>query len=281
MPNKYHVRKVGKSLQFPFLVSVVCWIDLLGYGSMISAAGFNPLHPKSGQALKRIRSFHDKVAAHSNRYFRTLVVNDGAAAYRDLSFSTQSVTHDFLVKAWDLFGDINKYERENHYPGARLVLACGFRMRGRRGGFDPANRQYQSVLERYRAGTLKAEQAISEAAAIRQPSDVVPHLQANFAFTKAYVAETTGTAGGLGGSKFYVDLLLFDRPLPPWIVLGPEIRWSNTRLGLEGSFAAVAGLPVTRHAKGGPSGLRNGLEIAQQIAGDPDVLAALRVARKA
>lgn len=60
---------VSKSASYPFQVSIACWIDLLGYGGMIAAADFNPLHAKSKEALKRLRDFHKIVASHSARHF--------------------------------------------------------------------------------------------------------------------------------------------------------------------------------------------------------------------
>src|SRR5581483_4816256 len=113
---------------FPFQTSAACWIDLLGYGAMIAEAEFNPLHIKAKAALTRLRRFHAIVAGHSGRYFPTLVMNDGAVAYRDLSMRTRSVTHDFLVRAWSLFQEIKKAEAAEGHPGARMVLATGFRM---------------------------------------------------------------------------------------------------------------------------------------------------------
>ena len=107
---------VRKSATFPFQTSAACWIDLLGYGRMIADADFNPLHYKAKEALARLRRFHAIVASHSGRYFPTLVMNDGAAAYRDLSMRTRSVTHDFLVRAWNLFCDIKAAEATEGHP---------------------------------------------------------------------------------------------------------------------------------------------------------------------
>ena len=116
---------IRKSAMFPFQIAIVCWIDLLGYGAMIAEADFNPLHPKAVDAMKRLRSFHKTVADHSARIFPTLVMNDGAAAYRDLSMRSRSPTHDFLMRAWRLFQSIQKDETANGLPGARVVMATG------------------------------------------------------------------------------------------------------------------------------------------------------------
>jgi hypothetical protein len=280
-PQKRTSPLVRKSASFPFQVAVACWIDLLGYGAMIAEADFNPLHSKSKAALARLRRFHSIVAGHSARYFPTLVMNDGAVAYKDLSLRTRSVTHDFLCRAWNLFSEIKKTEAADGLPGARLVLATGFRMRGRRAGIDMTNKQFKSVMRRFQANEIDAKQAIAEAAAVRQHFDIVPQLQANFAFTKAYVAESSGSALGLGGANFFVDLALFDTPLPKWIKLGPTIDWSHPKLGLQTSFAPVDDIPAWKHIEGGPVGILDGLQIAQKLARNPNVLSSLRAAEKA
>lgn len=267
---------VGKSTTFPFQTSVACWVDLLGYGRMISEADFNPLHEKAKAALARLKRFHGIVADHSGRYFPTLVMNDGAVAYRDLSMRSRSVTHDFLVRSWNLFTAIREAEVADGFPGARLVFATGFRMRGRRAGMDLRNTHFQSVMKRFQEKKIDAAQAITEAAAIRQDFDIVPQLQANFAFTKAYVAESLGSSGGLHGAQFYVDLSIFDDPIPSWVELGPIVDWNHPTLRLSAKFAPILDLPLRMHVEGGPVGIRDGLQVAQQHAQNPDVLGALR-----
>lgn len=267
-----------KNRSFPFLVSTVCWIDLLGYGAMIAEAGFNPLHAKSVAAIGRLRRFHAIVAKHSTRYFPTLVMNDGAVAYRDLSLRTKSVTHDFITRAWALFSEINSEEKASGFPGSRLVLAAGFRLRGRRAGMDATSGHFASLIRRYQIGEISADQAIREAARMRQTFDIVPQLQANFAFTRAYVADSVGAAGGLGGSSFFIDSSLFDVDTLPWIRFGDPIHWSHERLGLHASFLPVIDFPTKSHPGGGPIGLRDGLRVAQQLTNDSDVLRALRSA---
>jgi hypothetical protein len=271
---------VRKSATFPFQIAVVCWIDLLGYGAMIAEADFNPLHAKAAQALIRLRRFHEVVASHSTRYFPTLVMNDGAAAYRDLSLRSRAPTHDFLMRAWSLFNAIKSDENYRGFPGARMVLATGFRMRGRRAGMDATAKQFKSVMRRYQSGEIVAEQAIREAANVKRSFDIIPQLQANFAFSKAYVAERSGAREGLAGPNFFVDLALFDAPTPAWVKKGPTVEWSDERLRMSASFAAILDLPPFKHVEGGPLGIRDGLQVAQYLTEDPNVLSALRAAKK-
>lgn len=271
---------VGKGVAFPFQVSIACWIDLLGYGRMISEAGFNPLHPKAKEAIKRIRQFHKTIAEHSSRRFPTLVMNDGAVAYRDLSMRGRSVSHKFLMQSWAVFQAIKDEEAKQGYPGARLVLACGFRMRGRGAGLVASRQHLESVLARLQNGEINGNQAVHEAAAMQPRFDIVPQLQANFAFTKAYVAESSGSAGGLPGPNFYVDLALFGNTRPPWLELGPNINWKCDRLNLHATFARLDAVPGTTHTAGGLLEILDGHAVAQLLSGDPDVLHALRTAQK-
>ncbi len=246
----------------------------------MSAARFNPLRSDARQALNRLRTFHAVVAEHSARHFPTLVMNDGAVAYRDLSLKSRSATHDFLTRAWNLFSAIRKEESKGGYPGARLVLACGFRMRGRRAGLDQSRRQFALIANRLQNCEIDAQQAVKEFSAMRPRFDIVPQLQANFAFTKAYIAEQGGSEAGLPGSQFYVETLLFGGRRPAWINLGPDISWAHPSLDLKATFAAVEGFTTRRHLAGGPPDVLDGLAIAQVLAQDKDVLSALRAAAK-
>lgn len=74
-----------------------------------------------------------------------------------------------------------------------MVLACGFRMLGRRAGLDASRDHFKSIVDRLHRGDIGSEQAVREAASMQPRFDIVPQLQANFSFTKAYVAEQTGT----------------------------------------------------------------------------------------
>lgn len=271
---------VGKGVAFPFQISVACWVDLLGYGQMISQAKFNPLDVESKAALKRLRRFHEVVAKHSARYFPTLVMNDGAVAYRDLSFRSRSVTHDFISRAWSLFEEISRVEQQDGYPGARMVLASGFRMRGRKAGLEASSDHLRSILKRVSEKSISIEQAIHEASRMRPRFDIIPQLQANFAFTKAYVAESSGSKGGLPGANFYLDLSVLKLPAADWIDLGPTITWSHKTLALSASFAMVKSLTRAPHPPGGPISVLSGLEVAESLAGDRNVLDALRAAHK-
>lgn len=271
---------IRKGRRFPFQVSVAAWVDLRGYGSEIEKSGFNPLHPAASDALKRLREFHLNVANCSRRIFPTLVINDGAVAYRDLSLRSRSVTHDFVSRAWKMFQAVKKSENELGFCSPRMVIAAGFRMRGRNAGIVSDANHFKSIMHRFQSGGLTVQQAISEAANIRRSFDILPQLQANFAFTKAYVAESSGAAGGFIGSNCFVDLSLFKTQELDWLKLGPAFRWNHEKPKLSGSFAAIHDFVDAKHPDGGPTELRDGLEVSQFLAEDENVLEALRTRSK-
>lgn len=129
------IRKGGaKSL--PFKVAIVGWIDLLGYGEMIADVDYNPIAKEAEKPISRLRAFHRIVAEHSTRNFRTLVLNDGAVAYRDLSLRGSANTVDFFCRAWDLYDAVQFSETRNGFAGARMVVAPGLRARAVSGPFE-------------------------------------------------------------------------------------------------------------------------------------------------
>ncbi|WP_372574969.1 hypothetical protein [Ruegeria jejuensis] len=258
----------------------MAWGDLLGYGGRIAEAQFNPLDARAKSSIKRMRDFHRIVAEHSNRNFRTLVINDGVAVFRDLSLRSSSVSHDFLMRSWELFEAINQHEARASQPGIRMVVACGFRIRGRKAVIETDHGKVNSILKRYQDGFLTVDQAIREASTARPSFDAVPQLQANFAFTKAYVAESSGTGGGFAGPNFFLDTSLLKKTDTEWPVGGKAFDWEHNTLGLKSEFMRIEHLSPEKYTNEASSRLKTGLEVAQTLAGDNDVLEALRRARK-
>lgn len=251
----------------PFCISVAAWVDLLGYGSMIAEAGLNPVDERAKTVAIRLRAFHRIVAEHSGRNFRTLVINDGAVVYRDLSLRNNDVTHDFLQRSHLLFEAIADSERRNSWPGARMVLGLGFRARGSRRGIDEAERRVDRILVRMAAGEIPAEEAVRQAANIQRYSDGIPQLQANFAFTRAYVADAGGSRVGLGGPKMFVDAAMFQNDSPPfWVDCDAPIPFEDKRLKIGCAFVSVTGLNPPGKIGDRIPGLRDGLEIGDAIA---------------
>jgi hypothetical protein len=67
----------------------------------------------------------------------------------------------------------------------------------------------------------------------------VPQLQANFAFTRAYEAEQSGSEGGFPGPNLFLDVAVFKHGVPPWIISGPSNLWKPKKNSLSTSFIAV------------------------------------------
>jgi hypothetical protein len=251
----------------PFCISAAAWVDLLGYGSMIGETSLNPIDARAEEAVVRLRAFHRIVAEHSGRYFRTLVINDGAVSYRDLSLRDNGVTHHFLQRSRNLFEAIADSEERNGWPGARMVLGLGFRARGSRRAIDDAEQRVDRILARMAAGDISAEEAVRQAASIQRYSDVLPQLQANFAFTRAYVADSGGSRVGLGGPRMFVDAAMFiDSSPPSWVECGALIPFEDQRLQIGCSFVPVSGLNPPGKIGDRIPGLRDGLEIGEAIA---------------
>ena len=277
--------------RFPFQVAICAWVDLLGYGAEMKDAGYNPLDPKAKAAVKRIRQFHQVVADHSLRDFPTLVMNDGATAYRDLSYRTRWTTYDFVQRSFRLFQDIQRVEEELGEPGARMVVAVGVRLRGRASQSSELRGRYvKSLISAVHDETLSVEEAITRASKFRRNFDLVPQLQANFAFTKAYIAEQSGSKGGLAGPRFFLDDLTLDfaRLEQEDVGVLERISWNAEVYGLNANFLVVdrvrsAKQTEQRNGKTqnhGPEAFRDALEIARYLSGDQKVLVALRKAKK-
>lgn len=257
----------SRASALPFCISATAWVDLLGYGAMIGAADLNPVDARARTAVTRLRAFHRIVADHSGRHYRSLVINDGAAAYRDLSLRDNGVTHDFLQRSHALFQAIDESERRNGWPGARMVVGLGFRARGSRRGIDETERRVGRILADLEAGVIGAKEAVRKAASLQRYSDGIPQLQANFAFTRSYLADAGGSRVGLGGPRLFVDTAMFeDGVAPSWVQCGDPIGFTETRLGIDCAFVPVTGLSAPGKVGDRIRGLRDGLEIGDALA---------------
>jgi hypothetical protein len=127
MSNKPTFKK-GRNL--PFTVSCVAWMDLLGYGSMLRGAKFDPTSELANSAVIRLKEFQNIISERANRFMPAICVNDGAILYRDLSYRGNSVTADFMQRIIDLHTLVNKTDQSAGFPGARTILAVGIRMTG-------------------------------------------------------------------------------------------------------------------------------------------------------
>lgn len=242
-------------------MSGVAWLDLLGYGDMLREAAFDPSSPHAAAAVERLRQFHSTLYDTAFKFLPLFALNDGAAAFRDLSTRARSVTFDFLARSIELHGKVNAVDKGNGHVGARMVLAVGPRIR-----LDARERRQVRVdrlVNRTQAGELSANQAIREAAQRRAEFGSPAELQANFAFTKAYLADAGGTKAGLGGPACYVDMALFDGEPPSWIGFSRVVEWTGR--GMSGAFGELAYFSRKGAGKARYAGILDAVEISHRM----------------
>ena len=216
------------------------------------------------------------------RAFNVLVMNDGAVAFRDLSPRSRSVTADFLQRAWSLHQDINRHDMNDGFPGSRMVVAAGFRVRMR--NIVNHGTKYDNIKERRQARTISEEQAIAEALRARPHFGVIPELEANFAFTKAYLVDQNkkdnenDKKGRFPGPAMYVDAALFDEGIPDWITVCRKIPWEYP--GLTGTFLQIEGLDRKRAGQFNHAGILNSFEIASRLGASQDLIEQMKASSR-
>lgn len=243
-------------------ISAVAWLDLLGYGAMLRKSRFDPSKPESIAAVERLTTFHSVCARNAHRTFTGMLINDGAVFFKDLSARTNFVTYDFLRRSIQLFQSVQTQEFSMKYPGARMIIAVGPRVR-LDNGLRFSSSHLRSLSIRLEEGKIPVEQALNEAFQARPICGYVPDLQANFAFTKAYLADQGGKKAGFPGPNCYIDMSMFSIPEPRWIKFDNLVSWQVE--GMSGTFAR---LQEFQHEIRGPSdchGIRNAIEIADAL----------------
>src|SRR5665647_188008 len=255
--------KAVKGKRRLYEVGCVAWVDLLGYGSMLADASFDPTASISQKAISRLFDFHIITSKHAHRYFPIHAINDGAVVFRDLSPRTPSVTFDFLDRAIKLFQKINDFDKKNGFPGARMVIACGFRVRMNNQEIFQDHRKIKGIKEKLRNGLISADQAVSESISIRHNFGLIPELQANFAFTKAYLVEQGGSKEGFPGSNCFIDLSMFVKTIPDWISFEKQISWE--KMGMKGMFGQFKSIDRVLANSSRHQGILDAFDIAENI----------------
>lgn len=256
-------------------VAITAWIDLLGYGSMLEKGSFEPFNTETLNALKRITLFHDEVAKKSSKIFPSMVMNDGAIVFRDLSPRSRELTFDFIYRAFKLYSHINGVERKNGYPGARMVIATGFRIRK-----HSQIKQHlidgigSFILGKLDKSEMSKEQAIIHSLMTRANFDIFPELQANFAFAKAYIADAGGSKKGIAGPYCYLDTTILEDELPEWIRFSGFVDWEDR--GLRAKFGVIDGIIKTLAKEQKFKGALDAFEVASRISSDPDIVSKLK-----
>jgi hypothetical protein len=205
---------------------------------MLRKAGFDPTHEFAQSAINRLRAFQLTAAAHATRHIRALIINDGTAYARELSPRSRSVTFDFINRMFKAYLDINQIDQNAGHPGARMVIASGPRSR------MPESTRYniphlKRLLTKLKNGIISPEQAVIEAFKNSPLAGSTVPLQANFAFTKAYLVDQAGASAGFGGPKCFVDNAFF-REIPKWVSVGVSVQWRTE--GMRGIFLDLKGI---------------------------------------
>jgi hypothetical protein len=207
---------------------------------MIEAAGFDPTHANAKRPIARLRAFHRIVAKHSSSGFPTLVMNDGAIAYSNVERVRSDKVWRFIERCWALYGEATLTDRRNGGPGLRAVIAVGLRAKGSSRGIAAQEDAIATIIDDLAAGRISGTDARAEARKVRRVFDIVPQLQANFAFTRAYEAEQAGTKGGFPGPNLFLDVAVFNQGVPAWIKSGPSKPWRPKKASLSTSFIAIS-----------------------------------------
>lgn len=227
-----YIRK-GKQNSFQYSVYLVGWIDLLGYGAMLRTCEFDPSAKSARSAIDRLEIFHNILAEEADRYMPVLQINDGAVVWRELSFRTPSVTFDFLKRVIQLYEKINAADLKAGYYGARMVLASGLNMKMRRDSVkEVTSRRVERLIYQVENGKIDFKTALYKAASLPSFFNSTPSLQANFAFSRAYIAEGQGKQAGFEGNHLFIDTTIFSA-IPEWLKYSKTIHWEYPGLGTD------------------------------------------------
>jgi hypothetical protein len=192
---------------------------------MLNGACFDPTCPEAKPALERLRRFQEVVASHSRTTFPTLVINDGAVAYRDIGLTVTDRVWTFVERCWNLYQAATEADQLLAGYGLRGVLAAGLRARGSNRGILAQNDAFAEIIGEFADGRITQREAVRAAWRVRRVNDIVPQLQANFAFSRAYTAEQGAKEGKLEGSRFYLETRILRAGVPDWMATGEPIRW--------------------------------------------------------
>lgn len=246
------------------IVSLAFWLDLRGYGAMLNKAGFDPTRPDAKAAIDRLFQFQEIVAGHSRISFPTLVINDGAVAYRDIGLTVHERAWPFIERCWKLYWAATEADKKLKGDGLRGVLAVGMRRKGSNRGILSQNGDVAKIIDDLAEHRITKAEAIKAAWRVRRVNDIVPQLQANFAFSRAYTAEqgARDSKFKLVDSRFYIETRLFRDGIPDWMSVGEPIAWepkADWLSTLATTFVEIQAM--TPPASGAESAIRTGNQL--------------------
>ncbi|WP_148314178.1 hypothetical protein [Sorangium cellulosum] len=231
---------------------------------MLKKVAFDPGCEAAQHAVLRLETFHNAAADASRRNFPAAQLNDAAVFFHELSPRSRVVTYEFIARAFEFHRVANEKDANLglHERGARMIIAAGPRIQVRTGRQrDTAH--LASILRRLQSKEISVEQAINEAFRAQPLAGHVPALQANFAFTKAYLVDDAGSKAGFAGANCFVDMSIFDEPAPEWISLDKPIQWETN--GMSGKFARIININRDMAARRQHAGIRDAKEIAKAL----------------
>lgn len=229
--------KASKGVRYKVEVCCAAWIDLQGYGSMLESVGFDPTSSLAQEAIERLDQFHEQLYGAANKRCTVLIINDGAVLCGDLSKRSASPTYDFISRVFSLHQEINKAEASRGFAGSRCILAAGFRVRRKNTGKEALINGYGNhLVEGAKAGSIPVNQAITSALMLKPFVAAMPEAQANFAFSKAYLADSGGKKAGFLSNGFYLDSALL-KSIPAWLSVGSEVQWQSH--GMSATFYEI------------------------------------------
>lgn len=176
----------------PLIIDCICcWYDLLGYGKPFIESAWELDTEECLKNYSRIENLTDIFSGgFSLTLGKTFALNDGVIKNRDfenLELNSIIGMLRFIASlTWD-FERINKFDKENGYPGIRGVVTFGKRFE-----YDSTNSAFDVV----------------------KGIDVAYHpkeFQMNTAFSKAYIIEESGTKMGIHGSYLFWDKTVFEK----------------------------------------------------------------------
>lgn len=224
------------------IVTIAAWFDLYAYGAEIEEACFDPASHLADKPIKRLRAFQRIVRDNSTTMFPTLVINDGAAAQTNIEEPRSDKAWLFIQRCWKLYEEATDADRRSGGRGLRAVIAVGLRAKGARAGIVAQEEAHTAIIDALVKGEIDRDEAVSRARKVRRVFDIVPALQANFAFTRAYEAESSGKNGGFPGPALYLDTMIFKGEPPSWIDASEPRPWRPAKTSLSTAFIAVTGI---------------------------------------
>lgn len=242
------------------IVTIAAWFDLYAYGAEIEEACFDPADYRADRPIKRLRAFQRIVRDNSTTMFPTLVINDGAAVQTNIEEPRSDKAWLFIQRCWKLYREATDADKRNGGLGLRAVIAVGLRAKGARAGIVAQEEEHTAIIDALVNGEIDRDEAVRRARAVRRVFDIVPALQANFAFTRVYEAESSGREGGFPGPALYLDTMIFKGGTPDWLVAGAAKPWRPSKTSLSTSFIPIEGMRSTDDSTA-RANLRTGREL--------------------